>query len=77
MASALTRKASSAVSADEFREAIAALGMNQREAALALEVDDRTVRKWALGERAVPGPVRAALRGMRRLRACRCGDGKQ
>ena len=73
----MTRKALSAVSPEQFREAIAALGMNQREAAMALEVDDRTVRKWALGERAIPGPVRAALRGMRSLRACRCGDGKQ
>jgi DNA-binding transcriptional regulator YiaG len=57
-------RASFAVSADEFREAIAALGMTQRDAARALEVDERTVRKWALGERAVPGPARVALRLM-------------
>ena len=56
--------ASFAVSADEFRDAIAALGMTQRDAARALEVDERTVRKWALGERSVPGPVRVALRLM-------------
>ena len=65
------------MSPEAFREAIAALGMNQREAAMALEVDDRTVRKWALGERAIPGPVRVALRGMKCLRACGCGNGKQ
>jgi DNA-binding transcriptional regulator YiaG len=56
------------VSADEFRAAIAALGLTQRQAAAALEVDERTARKWALGERAVPGPVRVALRCMTRLR---------
>ena len=53
-----------AVSPEQFREAIAALGMNQRETAMALEVDNRTVRKWALGERAIPGPARVALRCM-------------
>jgi DNA-binding transcriptional regulator YiaG len=56
------------VSPEQFREAIAALGMNQREAAMALEVDERTVRKWALGERAIPGPARVALRFMAALR---------
>lgn len=65
------------MSPDEFRAEIAALGMNQREAAAALEVDERTVRKWCLGERAVPGPARIALRCMARLRACSCGDGQQ
>jgi DNA-binding transcriptional regulator YiaG len=57
-----------AVSADEFRAAIAALGMSQRQAAAALEVDERTARKWALGERAIPGPVRVALRCMAAIR---------
>jgi DNA-binding transcriptional regulator YiaG len=54
--------------AADFKAAIAALGLSQRAAALALEVDERTVRKWALGERAIPGPVRVALRCMARLR---------
>lgn len=57
------------MTAQEFRAAIAALGMNQRQAAEALEVDERTARKWALGERAVPGPARVALRCIARLRA--------
>ena len=61
-----------AVSPDDFRAAIAALGMNQREASIALEVDIRTIRKWSLGERAIPGPVRVALRGMKRLRDPDC-----
>jgi DNA-binding transcriptional regulator YiaG len=54
------------MSADEFRAALAALGLSQVEAASALEVDARTVRRWALGERAIPGPVRVALRLMAR-----------
>jgi DNA-binding transcriptional regulator YiaG len=57
------------MSADEFRDAIAALGLSQVEAATALEVDARTVRRWALGERAIPGPVRVALRCMAALRS--------
>jgi DNA-binding transcriptional regulator YiaG len=56
-----------AVLAADFKAAIAALGMSQRAAATALEVDERTVRKWALGERAVPGPARVALRCMAAL----------
>jgi DNA-binding transcriptional regulator YiaG len=63
----LTREALSAVSPEQFREAIAALGMSQRAAATALEVDERTVRKWALGERTIPGPARVALRCMAAL----------
>lgn len=55
------------MSADEFRKVIADLGMTQVEAAAALEVDARTVRRWALGERAIPGPVRVALRLMAQL----------
>jgi DNA-binding transcriptional regulator YiaG len=52
------------LSADEFRAALAALGLSQVDAAAALEVDARTVRRWALGERSIPGPVRVALRLM-------------
>lgn len=65
------------MSPDEFRAAIAALGLNQRQAAEALQVDERTARKWANGERAVPGPAIVALRCMARLRACGCGDAQQ
>jgi DNA-binding transcriptional regulator YiaG len=70
-----TRPASCAVSADEFRAAIAALGMSQRQAAAALEVDERTARRWALGERPIPGPARVALRCMTHLRGR--GDAEQ
>lgn len=57
------------LSADEFREALDALGLSQLAAAKALEVDARTVRRWALGEREIPGPVRVALRCMKRLQS--------
>jgi DNA-binding transcriptional regulator YiaG len=53
------------MTAEEFRSAIEVLGLSQLAAAQALEVDARTVRRWALGEREVPGPVRVALRLMR------------
>ena len=52
------------MSADEFAAAIAALGLSQVAAADALEVDARTVRRWIAGDRAIPGPVRVALRCM-------------
>ena len=54
------------MTAEEFRAALASLGLSQVAAAAALEVDARTVRRWALGERAIPGPVRVALRLMAR-----------
>jgi DNA-binding transcriptional regulator YiaG len=57
------------MTADEFRAALDGLGLSQVAAAQALEVDARTVRRWALGEREVPGPVRVALRLMRLLPA--------
>ena len=65
------------VTPEQFREAIAGLGLNQTEAAKALEVDARTVRRWAAGEREIPGPVRVALRCMAQLRPRRAGDRKQ
>jgi hypothetical protein len=52
---------------DEFAAAIAALGWSQVEAGKQLEVDGRTVRRWAAGDRAIPGPVKVALRCMARL----------
>lgn len=53
------------LSADEFSAALAALGLSQpARAAEALEVDVRTIRRWAMGERAIPGPVSVALRLM-------------
>jgi DNA-binding transcriptional regulator YiaG len=52
----------------DFAAAISALGWSQVEAARQLEVDDRTVRRWIAGDRAIPGPVRVALRCIAHLR---------
>ena len=46
---------------NEFRECLKLLGFTQAEAAERLGVDPRTVRRWVLGEREIPGPVEAAL----------------
>ena len=48
----------------EYREAIAALGLNQAGAAKLLGVDDRTSRRWACDEREVPETVARFLRLM-------------
>lgn len=37
--------------------AIAASGLSARSFAALLEVDERTVRRWLAGDRAIPGPV--------------------
>lgn len=42
---------------DEYREAIARLDLSQVAAARLLGVDARTSRRWATGERDVPGPA--------------------
>jgi DNA-binding transcriptional regulator YiaG len=57
------------MTAEQFRAALAALGMTQAAFARLALVDARTVRRWALGERDVPGPVIALLRllGERRV----------
>jgi len=49
---------------DQFRAALAGLGMTQSGFARVALVDARTVRRWALGEREVPGPVVALLKLM-------------
>jgi DNA-binding transcriptional regulator YiaG len=50
---------------EQFKAARLAAGLaTQKAAADALESDLRTVRRWENGERAVPGPVRVALRLM-------------
>lgn len=46
---------------DDFRAAIARLGLSQVGAGEVLGVDGRTVRRWAAGDRAVPPPVRILL----------------
>lgn len=48
----------------EYRDTIAALGLNQSSAARLFGVDPRTSRRWALGELPVPRPVVLCLRLM-------------
>ena len=42
---------------------LAELGINQMQAARALRVDPRTVRRWIAGDVEVPGPVEVLLEG--------------
>lgn len=53
--------------AAEYREAIAALGLTQVGAAKLFGVNERTGRRWALGEQDVPRAVEIALRLMIRF----------
>jgi DNA-binding transcriptional regulator YiaG len=53
-----------AMTAEAFRAALAGLGMTQAGFARLALVDGRTVRRWALGERDIPGPIVALLRLM-------------
>ncbi len=46
----------------QYRAALAALGLSQVDAARLLGVNARTSRHWALGERGVPPPVAILLR---------------
>jgi DNA-binding transcriptional regulator YiaG len=47
---------------DEYRDAIARLDLSQVAAARLLGVDERTSRKWAAGDRDIPGPAVRFLR---------------
>jgi DNA-binding transcriptional regulator YiaG len=62
---------------DEYREAIAGLGLSQIAAARLLGVDARTSRRWASGDRDIPPPAVRFLRYLiaRRkpaIRPCEC-----
>jgi DNA-binding transcriptional regulator YiaG len=50
------------MTADRYREALAALDLSQVGAARLLGVDERTSRRWAIGERDVPPPAERFLR---------------
>lgn len=47
---------------DEYRQMIGHLGLSQNAAARLLGVDERTSRRWALGERDIPPPAERFLR---------------
>jgi DNA-binding transcriptional regulator YiaG len=48
----------------QYSAAIKQLGLSQRRAALLLGVNDRTSRRWALGEAQIREPVAILLRLM-------------
>jgi DNA-binding transcriptional regulator YiaG len=52
------------MTADEFRDALDDLDMTQNLAAEVIGVDLRVLRRWAAGERDVPGSVETMLRVM-------------
>lgn len=52
------------MTANEYREALAALGLSQVGAARLLAVNERTSRRWADGEQDVPRAVEIALKLM-------------
>lgn len=52
------------MTAKQFQAAIDRLGLSQVGAAKLFGADPRTGRRWALGERSVPGPVAILLRLM-------------
>jgi len=53
---------------DQFRAALADLGLTQTGFAHQAMVAPRTVRRWCDGTRAVPGPVIALLQMMAKAR---------
>jgi DNA-binding transcriptional regulator YiaG len=55
------------VTPNQYRTAIAKLGLSQRGAAAFLKVGERTSRRWALGESPIPEGYAKLLRLMVRL----------
>jgi transcriptional regulator with XRE-family HTH domain len=51
----------------QYRAAIKKLGLSQRQAAIFLDVSERTSRRYALGEVEIPGGIAKLLRLMVRL----------
>ncbi len=52
------------MTANQFRTAIEKLSLSQRGAGQLFGVDERTSRRWALGERAIPHCVAIVLKLM-------------
>lgn len=50
------------MTAKQFRDALDRLGLSQLGAARLFNANDRTARRWALGERSVPEGVSILLR---------------
>lgn len=52
--------------ADVFRQALSDLGLSQIKAAAFLDIDTRTVRRWATGDAHIPRSVVMLLEIMKR-----------
>lgn len=52
------------MSQKQFRDALAEIGLSQREAARFFDLNERTLRRWALGERVVDVILAKVLRYM-------------
>lgn len=52
------------MTASQFRQALDRLKLSQLEAARLFRSNDRTVRRWAIGERGVPPTVELMLKLM-------------
>ena len=50
------------MSKDDYRDALARLGLAQEEVGRLLGAGPRTARRWASGETEVPGPVEMHIR---------------
>ncbi len=51
----------------QFRRALRQLGLSQSELARQIDVDPRTVRRWAAGQVSVPRAVEELLKAWREL----------
>lgn len=60
----------------QFRRALRRLGLSQVSLARQLEVDPRTVRRWALGEKPIPKAVEELLKAWQEL-GRRFGEGPE
>lgn len=58
----------------DFRAALDVLKLSQLAAAPVLGSDPRTVRRWALGERPIPGPVVQLLAALIMLQGLQLGQ---
>lgn len=55
-------QAADPMTSNQYRAALAKLGLSQLAAARLLQADGRTSRRWALGERSIPPTVAVLLR---------------
>lgn len=62
------------MTATELRALLGELGLTQRGAARLLGINERTMRRYVLGEARTPKAIELALRGQKKPRASRGKD---